>query len=59
MNIPYLCMNITLCILFVYSDWYKIQKQIINKNNNNVEVVIVKDEEKENKRMVDEKTTLL
>ncbi|OEU12870.1 hypothetical protein FRACYDRAFT_219514, partial [Fragilariopsis cylindrus CCMP1102] len=35
MNIPYLGMNITLCILFSYLDWYKIQKQIINNENNN------------------------
>jgi len=31
MNFPYLGMNITIGILFVYSDWYAIQKKIINR----------------------------
>ena len=35
MNFPYLGMNITLGILFIYSDWYTIQKKIIDNNKAN------------------------
>jgi len=67
MNFPYLGMNITLGILFIYSDWYAIQKKIIendnnddnddNKDNNESEVlasVVVTED-----TIVDEKTNLL
>jgi Na+-driven multidrug efflux pump len=72
MNVPYLGMNITLCILFsCYLDWYKIQTQIVHNENNNTivveeEKVIAKEEvevEEEDKWVAaaaaDEKTTLL
>eukprot|EP00533_Pseudo-nitzschia_delicatissima_P009088 CAMPEP_0116112390 /NCGR_PEP_ID=MMETSP0327-20121206/18952_1 /TAXON_ID=44447 /ORGANISM="Pseudo-nitzschia delicatissima, Strain B596" /LENGTH=151 /DNA_ID=CAMNT_0003605683 /DNA_START=490 /DNA_END=941 /DNA_ORIENTATION=- len=30
MNIPYLCMNVTLGILFVFTDWNEVQEQILD-----------------------------
>ena len=29
MNIPYLCMNITLVFLFVFTDWHWVRERII------------------------------
>jgi hypothetical protein len=29
MNIPYLCMNVTLFVMFVFTDWHQIQEQIL------------------------------
>eukprot|EP00535_Pseudo-nitzschia_heimii_P011877 CAMPEP_0197194454 /NCGR_PEP_ID=MMETSP1423-20130617/29264_1 /TAXON_ID=476441 /ORGANISM="Pseudo-nitzschia heimii, Strain UNC1101" /LENGTH=84 /DNA_ID=CAMNT_0042647879 /DNA_START=34 /DNA_END=285 /DNA_ORIENTATION=- len=29
MNIPYLCMNIALMGMFLYTDWHKIRRQIL------------------------------
>jgi len=31
MNIPYLCMNMALTILFLFTDWFQIQEQILLK----------------------------
>ena len=36
MNIPYLCMNITLIFLFIFTDWYQIQEKIILASDNKI-----------------------
>ncbi len=37
MNIPYLCMNVTLGILFVFTDWNEVQEQILDTGEKNIE----------------------
>ena len=57
MNIPYLCMNITLGILFVFfTDWNQIQDQILQANEKNTEA---DDGREEENTIANEKTSLI
>ena len=42
MNIPYLCMNTALSVLFVFTDWNKIQEQILLTGDKNRETDLYK-----------------
>ena len=57
MNIPYLCMNTTLGILFVFfTDWNQIQDQILQANEKNTEA---SDGREEENTIANEKTSLI
>jgi len=60
MNVSYLCMNVTLIVLFVSTDWYQIQQQIVLKRDDNSSNDDSSDTDQEECIMVlDETTTLL
>mmetsp|Transcript_7554 Transcript_7554/g.18500 ORF Transcript_7554/g.18500 Transcript_7554/m.18500 type:complete len:552 (+) Transcript_7554:103-1758(+) len=56
MNIPYLCMNVTLGILFVFTDWNEVQEQILDTGEKNIET---NGDQQGGTDVLNEKTSLL
>jgi len=56
MNVPYLCMNITLIILFLFTDWNQVQEQILLTGEKKVEA---NGDQKGGTDIANEKTSLL
>ena len=56
MNIPYLGMNITLSVLFVFTDWNQVQEQILDTGEKNIET---SDNRQGGTEVLNEKTSLL
>ncbi len=52
-NVPYMGMNISLILLYVFVDWYKIQDMIKDRDT------VIGDPSTELEKMVDERTRLL